>query len=81
MRDRLVAGDQHGALQAWYELVDLPRLLFSEPSPAPIKHWLWRMGLIDSPELRLPMTPVSGGLAVVLDREIARRNGIGALTA
>jgi 4-hydroxy-tetrahydrodipicolinate synthase len=80
VRDRLVAGDQLGALQAWYALVDLPRLLFSEPSPAPIKHWLWRMGLIDSPELRLPMTPVSGTLAAALDREIACRNGIGPLT-
>lgn len=80
VRDRLVAGDQHGALQAWYGLVDLPRLLVSEPSPAPIKHWLWRMGLTDRAELRLPMTPVSGSLAAVLDREIARRNG-GALTA
>jgi 4-hydroxy-tetrahydrodipicolinate synthase len=79
VRDRLVAGDQRGALQAWYSLVDLPRLLFSEPSPAPIKHWLWRMGLIDSPELRLPMTPISASLAAALDREIACRNGIGPL--
>jgi 4-hydroxy-tetrahydrodipicolinate synthase len=81
VRDRLVADDQHGALQAWYMLVDLPRLLFSEPSPAPIKHCLWRMGLIDSPELRLPMTPVSGSLATTLDREIAARSRIGHLTA
>ena len=55
----LRCGDQPAALAAWRRLVDLPRLLFAEPSPAPIKHWLWRTGLIDSPELRLPMTPVS----------------------
>jgi 4-hydroxy-tetrahydrodipicolinate synthase len=79
VRDRLVSGDQHGALQAWYDLVDLPRLLFSEPSPAPIKHCLWRIGLIESPEVRLPMTPVSGSLAAVIDREIARGRGIGTL--
>jgi 4-hydroxy-tetrahydrodipicolinate synthase len=47
--------------------------LFSEPSPAPIKHWLWRTGLIDSAELRLPMTEVSAELAARLDREIERR--------
>ncbi len=65
-------GDQPGALAAWHKLADLPRLLFAEPSPAPIKHFLWRAGLIDSPELRLPMTPVSDGLAARIDREIAR---------
>jgi 4-hydroxy-tetrahydrodipicolinate synthase len=61
-------------LAKWRELADLPRLLFAEPSPAPIKHWLWRVGLIDSPEVRLPMTPVSEGLAVRIDRE-SRGNG------
>ncbi len=63
-------GDHAGALAGWRILVDLPRLLFTEPSPAPIKHWLWRTGLIDSPELRLPMTPVSPALAARIDREI-----------
>ncbi|MFI5013104.1 MAG: 4-hydroxy-tetrahydrodipicolinate synthase [Hyphomicrobiales bacterium] len=72
IRDRLLAGDQPGALAAWRRLADLPRLLFAEPSPAPIKHWLWRVGLIDSPELRLPMTLVSAGLATRIEREIAR---------
>ncbi len=72
IRSRLIEGDQAGALSDWRVLADLPRLLFSEPSPAPIKHWLWRVGLIDSPELRLPMTPVSDGLAARIDREIER---------
>jgi len=74
IRDRLLEGDQPGALAAWQVLADLPRLLFAEPSPAPIKYWLWRAGLIDSPEVRLPMTPVSGELAARIDRESARMN-------
>ena len=69
----MLAGDQHWALQARYALVDLPRLPFAEPSPAPIKYRLWRSGLIDSPELRLPMTSVSNGLAARIDCEIPRR--------
>ena len=73
IRNKLEAGDQPGALAAWRKLADLPRLLFAEPSPAPVKYWLWRIGLIDSAELRLPMTPVSGGLAALIDREIALR--------
>jgi 4-hydroxy-tetrahydrodipicolinate synthase len=63
IRNRLIEGDQAGALSDWRLLADLPRLLFAEPSPAPIKHWLWRVGLIDSPELRLPMTRISDALA------------------
>src|SRR5262249_20264202 len=72
VRDQLLGGDQPGALASWRALVDLPRLLFAEPSPAPIKHWLWRTGLIDSPELRLPMTQVSDGLAARLDQALAQ---------
>jgi 4-hydroxy-tetrahydrodipicolinate synthase len=72
IRTKLIAGDQRGALSDWQALADLPRLLFAEPSPAPIKHWLWRIGLIDSPELRLPMTEVSAELATRIDREIER---------
>jgi 4-hydroxy-tetrahydrodipicolinate synthase len=69
----LAAGDHGGALSRWQELADLTRLLFAEPSPAPIKYWLWRSGLIDSPEVRLPMTEVSPELAARIDLEIERR--------
>ncbi len=65
-------GNQKSALCDWHQLVDLPRLLFSEPSVASIKYWLWRIGLIASPEVRLPLTPVSKGLAHRIDREIER---------
>ena len=71
IRSKLLAGDQPGALADWQRLVDIPRLLFSDPSPGAIKHWLWRAGLIDSPEMRLPMVPVSGGLAERIERAMA----------
>jgi 4-hydroxy-tetrahydrodipicolinate synthase len=77
IRDLLLEGDQPRALSAWRTLVALPRLLFAEPSPAAIKHWLWRIGLIDSPELRLPMTPVSETLALRIEREIERTKPLG----
>lgn len=65
-------GDSAGALTAWRAICDLPRLLFTESSPAPIKHWLWRAGLIDSPEVRLPMTPVSDRPAIRIGHELER---------
>jgi 4-hydroxy-tetrahydrodipicolinate synthase len=73
VRNRLLAGNLPEALAAWHALADLPRLLFAEPSPAPIKYWLWRAGLIDSPEVRLPMTEVSDALVARIDREMAGR--------
>jgi 4-hydroxy-tetrahydrodipicolinate synthase len=72
VQDKLRRGDQPGALSDWRQLSDLPLLLFAEPSPAPIKRWLWRAGLIDSAEVRLPMTSVSEGLAARIDREVER---------
>jgi 4-hydroxy-tetrahydrodipicolinate synthase len=78
VRDRLLAGQREAALAEWSRLVELVRLFFAEPSPAPIKHWLWRAGLIDSPELRLPMTQVTGALAAAIEHEMARAGGLAA---
>ena len=73
VRTMLWEGNQEGAQAQWREVAALTRLLFTEPSPSPAKHWLWRIGLIDSPEVRLPMVEVSAERAVTLDREIERR--------
>lgn len=61
------------AERAWASLASIPELLFAEPSPSALKHCLWRIGLIDSPELRLPMTPASEVLARRLDTLLARQ--------
>jgi 4-hydroxy-tetrahydrodipicolinate synthase len=74
----MLDGNFHRALPIWRELVDLARLLFAEPSPGPVKHWLWRAGLLDSPEVRLPMTEISTALAARIDAVIASRTRIAA---
>jgi 4-hydroxy-tetrahydrodipicolinate synthase len=71
----LKQGDRDAALARWESVSDLTEMLFAEPSPAAAKYWLSRTGLIDSAEVRLPMTEVSAGLAARLDREIERRMG------
>lgn len=68
LREAVTAGRLSDALARWAPLLDVVRLLFAEPNPAPIKHVLWRRGLIASPELRSPMTGVGAGLAAQLDR-------------
>jgi 4-hydroxy-tetrahydrodipicolinate synthase len=76
VRTLLLAGECDAALSCWRSVAELTRLLFAEPSPAPIKYWLWRTGLIDSAELRLPMTEVSAEFAARLDLEIQRRTAM-----
>jgi 4-hydroxy-tetrahydrodipicolinate synthase len=66
--ERMMANDHQGARAIWARLETLVPLLFKEANPMPIKHCLWRQGLIASPECRLPLTRISRGLADELDR-------------
>lgn len=74
----LKRGNLDAAQARWQDVAELTRLLFAEPSPAPAKYWLWRCGLIDSPEVRLPMVEVSSELAAAIDREVERRTKVAA---
>jgi len=73
VRTLMKQGDRDAAQACWETISGLTRLLFAEPSPAPAKNWLARAGLIDSPEVRLPMVEVSTELAAWLDQEMERR--------
>ena len=64
---RFADNDIAGARAAWAPLASFVPLLFAEANPMPIKHLLWRQGLIASPECRLPLTKISDGLARRLD--------------
>jgi 4-hydroxy-tetrahydrodipicolinate synthase len=65
--ERMTANDHHGARAIWSEVETLVPLLFKEANPMPIKHCLWRQGLIQSPECRLPLTRISRALGEELD--------------
>jgi 4-hydroxy-tetrahydrodipicolinate synthase len=68
--ERMLANDHRSARRIWSGLEILVPLLFREANPMPIKHCLWRRGLLRSPECRLPFTRVSPALAAELDRAI-----------
>ena len=70
VRTLLRQGNREAAQARWNSIRDLTSLLFTEPSPAPAKYWLSRIGLIDSAEVRLPMVEVGAELAARLDAEM-----------
>lgn len=55
-------------------LAPLHKLMFAEPSPAPVKYALSRLGIM-SEELRAPLTPISSELRVKID-EVLRKIGL-----
>lgn len=54
-------------------LFPLAENLFKEPSPAPVKYILSKLGLCNN-NLRLPLLPISSTLADILDQDIERLN-------
>ncbi|WP_234117564.1 4-hydroxy-tetrahydrodipicolinate synthase [Clostridium hydrogenum] len=55
--------DHEGAFEIWKKVAPIIPLLFEEPNPAPIKYCLSKLGLIKSPEVRLPLVEISDELA------------------
>ncbi len=56
---KIKANNTQEALEEWKQLHDIIPLLFKEPNPAPLKYYLHEIGMIDSEEVRLPLTPIS----------------------
>jgi 4-hydroxy-tetrahydrodipicolinate synthase len=73
--ERMTKNDHHGARGLWARLETLVPLLFKEANPMPIKHCLWRQGLITSPECRLPLTRITPALANELDHVVMLPTG------
>ena len=69
---KVKANDTACALQIWKQLYELIPLLFKEPNPSPIKYYLSQIGLIDSDEVRLPLTTISEQLQQKLDHYIPK---------
>lgn len=77
MTDLLHHGTLLEARQIWVEqLLPLVEALFDEPSPLGIKWTLWRLGVISSPECRLPLTRVPEGRTARLEQVATTLPGI-----
>jgi 4-hydroxy-tetrahydrodipicolinate synthase len=62
--------DFQSALETWKTIEKFIPLLFKEPNPAPIKYYLAKKGLINSDELRLPLTGISDNLKQELNKHL-----------
>jgi 4-hydroxy-tetrahydrodipicolinate synthase len=67
IHDAVKANDVRQARGLWKTLAPIIPLLFEEPNPAPIKYCLKKLGVMNSDEVRLPLTPISDGLKAKLD--------------
>lgn len=70
--NRMQNKDQTGAFEIWKELYEFVPLLFKEPNPTPIKYILNQLGLINSPEVRLPLVQISDSLKEKLNLYIQK---------
>ncbi len=70
--NRMQNKDQTGAFEIWKELYEFVPLLFKEPNPTPIKYILNQLGLINSPEVRLPLVQISDSLKEKLNPYIQK---------
>jgi 4-hydroxy-tetrahydrodipicolinate synthase len=66
--DSIDKNDQKTALATWKTIEKFIPLLFKEPNPAPIKYYLAKKGLIETAEVRLPLTGIPDNLKRELDK-------------
>src|SRR6185295_13269869 len=65
-------GDWSKALELQDRLMPLHDALFVETNPAPVKYAAWRLGIINSPECRLPLAPLADTTKKAIDDVLDR---------
>jgi len=66
------AGDLLEARRLHYELFELNQAIFLDTNPIPLKYMMWRLGLLPSAELRLPLVPLDAERQRTLDEALRR---------
>ncbi len=73
LASQALKGDESAHLE-FERYKELTQLLFIESNPIPVKMALYLMGIIDSPELRLPLIALSSHHKIKLKNELKRLN-------
>ena len=75
MCEAVERGDLAEARKLHFELFELNQAIFLDTNPIPLKYMMARLGLLESPEVRLPLVTIDDGRAVKLD-DVLRRAGL-----
>ena len=70
--NQLAAGNWIEARKLHFDLFELNRAIFLDTNPIPLKYMMSHLGLLDSPEVRLPLVPLDAGRSKILDDVLAR---------
>ncbi len=70
--ERIAEGDLEAARQLHFELFELNQSIFLDTNPIPLKYMMARLGLLETPEVRLPLVAMDPERGKTLD-EILRR--------
>jgi 4-hydroxy-tetrahydrodipicolinate synthase len=66
-QEATLKGDWKRALELQDVLIPLHDALFVETSPGPVKYAAWRLGIIENPECRLPLGPITDATKKIVD--------------
>ena len=75
MCEAVERGDLAEARKLHFELFELNQAIFLDTNPIPLKYMMARLGLLESPEVRLPLVTIDDGRTVKLD-DVLRRAGL-----
>jgi len=70
--DLVKQGDLAGARDLHFQLFELNQSIFLETNPIPLKYMMARLGLLDSPEVRLPLVAIDRERGKILDEVLSR---------
>ena len=65
-------GDLTAARRLHFELFELNQAIFLDTNPIPLKYMMWRIGLLETPEVRLPLAVLRGKQRSKLDEVLGR---------
>lgn len=70
--EAVAQGNLEQARKLHFELFELNRSIFLDTNPVPLKYMMSRVGLLESPELRLPLVPLDDEKAEALEPVLLR---------
>jgi 4-hydroxy-tetrahydrodipicolinate synthase len=72
MCEAVARGDLAEARKLHFELFELNQLIFLDTNPIPLKYMMMRLGLLETPEVRLPLVPLDAERGLILDGALRR---------